>query len=285
MSLGSNHTTTTTHANFIPELWASDVIAAAEKTLVMADLVTRFDNLAQGGGDVIHIPKVTNFSANAKSAETQVTLQVNTESKIDLNLDKHYETSFLIEDLAAVQANQDLRQIYTQKAGYAIAKQIDTSLLALYSGLSQTVDASGSLTDEQFDDKLLDGLYYLDAADAPDADRFFVIHPKLKKKMLDIDKFVSIDYRNNKPVMTGQIGDIYGFKVFVSTNVQSAAVSGTTYYHNLMFQKGAFGLAIQMGPRTQAQYKQEYLGWLVTVDVVYGVVELRDDHAVDFKVD
>jgi hypothetical protein len=35
-------------------------------------------------------------------------------------------------------------------------------------------------------------------------------------------------------------------------------------------------LAEQMGIRSQSQYKQEYLGTLVTSDTVYGVKELRD---------
>ena len=51
----------------------------------------------------------------------------------------------------------------------------------------------------------------------------------------------------------------------------------------MMFQKEAFGLAMQQAPRTQSQYKQEYLANLVTVDVLYGVAELRDTFAVDFR--
>jgi hypothetical protein len=35
-------------------------------------------------------------------------------------------------------------------------------------------------------------------------------------------------------------------------------------------------LAEQQGIRTQSQYKQEYLGTLVTSDTIYGVKELRD---------
>ena len=35
-----------------------------------------------------------------------------------------------------------------------------------------------------------------------------------------------------------------------------------------------------MGIRTQTQYKQEYLGDLMTADTLYGVAELRDGAAV-----
>ena len=39
-------------------------------------------------------------------------------------------------------------------------------------------------------------------------------------------------------------------------------------------------LVTQVAPRVQTQYKQEYLGDLLTVDMLYGVQELRDDAAV-----
>jgi hypothetical protein len=50
-----------------------------------------------------------------------------------------------------------------------------------------------------------------------------------------------------------------------------------------MFQKEAFGLAMQKSPRTQTQYKQEYLANLVTVDTIFGLAEMRDTFAVDYR--
>ena len=48
--------------------------------------------------------------------------------------------------------------------------------------------------------------------------------------------------------------------------------------------KDAMCHAEQQGMRTQSQYKQEYLGTLVTTDTVYGVKELRDYAALCFIV-
>ncbi|HDH97067.1 MAG TPA: hypothetical protein ENF73_05005, partial [Proteobacteria bacterium] len=124
MPLGSGHITTTTHEVFIPELWTVEVVDYASQRSIMADLVTRFDEVAQDAGDVIHIPKVSDLVANQKAAESQVTLQATTEESIQINLNKHLEVSFLIEDIAAVQAKADLRKIYTMKAGQAIAKAV-----------------------------------------------------------------------------------------------------------------------------------------------------------------
>jgi len=40
---------------------------------------------------------------------------------------------------------------------------------------------------------------------------------------------------------------------------------------------------MQQEPRTQAQYKQEHLGWLVTVDVLFGLKQLRSGFGFTLK--
>ena len=280
MGLGTDHITVTTAANFLPELWALDVIEAAESKLVMANLVARFDEVARDAGESIVLPNVSNFEAKNKAASSEVTLQATAENKITLSLDKHKEVSFFIEDIAATQAKADLRTIYTKKAGYAIAKAIDSDLFALCSGLSKSAGTGGSSTD--LDESILQAVNYLDEADAPDDDRFMVISPDAKQAMLAIDKFIMSGYKMQSepdaPVVTGRFGDIYGMTVYVSSNVPQDGTQ-TISTHNLVFQRGAFGLAIQLGPRVQANYVPQYLGTLVTVDVIYGVCELRDSYA------
>ncbi|MBZ0274111.1 hypothetical protein K8I61_18880 [bacterium] len=280
MSLGTNHMTPTTAASFIPELWALDVLEAAESNLVMANLVTRFDDVAIEGGDVIHVPRVSNFQAQNKTPNAQVSPQSATEEKVSISLSNHKEVSFLIEDIVAVQAKSSLREVYTRKAGYAIAKAIDTHLLGLYAGLSIQVDG-GTIEDTH----LIDAMTQLDSADTPGEERFLVISPQAKGDILKIDQFTSRDFTSpqdpNAPTQTGLLGDILGCKVYMSNNVAQTTVSGIDTRHNLMFQRGAFALAIQLGPRVQANYIPEYLGTLVTVDVIYGFATLNDAWAVD----
>jgi hypothetical protein len=54
------------------------------------------------------------------------------------------------------------------------------------------------------------------------------------------------------------------------------ATDAVTHYRVcLFFHKGVSVLAEQNAVRTQAQYKQEALGTLVTADTLYGVGNLR----------
>lgn len=283
------NSTVTTGAVFIPELWAYETLKAAEKALVMAPLVKRYDSLVKGKGDTIHIPNISNLSANDKTAGSEVTTQAVTETETSISIDSHKETSFEIEDILAIQSQYDLRSEYTSKAGYAIAQAVDTDLLGLYSSLTSTdVGVYGSdLTDAT----LVAGIQKLDEVDAPIEDRCFVIAPSQKAAIMKIDKFVKADflgeYDRPTPVKVGPNnrylwGEIYGIPVYYTNQVTTTA--GTpTQTHNLLFHKEAFALALQQAPRTQANYWAKDLAWLVTCDTIYGYSVLRTTFGVEVR--
>lgn len=281
--------TTTTAAVFLPTLWSVDTLRATENALVAAGLVKRYDAMVKAKGQAIKIPNISNLSANAKSANTDVTTQAVTESSITITVDKHYEATFEIEDLAAIQAAYDLRAEYSEKAGYAIAKQIDTDILALYTGLTNTdVGTYGSdLGDAQY----VQAILALNLQDVPLENRAFIISPQQLAAIMKIDKFVKADYLGNydqaTPVKKGpnsryMWGEIYGVPVYYTNNVQISA--GTpTQYHNLLLHKEAFALALQQQPRLQAQYLVKSLAWVVVVDAIYGIQTLRSTFGVEMR--
>src|SRR5258708_4385964 len=130
--------TTTTAAVFLPTLWSVETLRAAENALVAAGLVKRYDALVKAKGQAIKIPNISNLTVTAKTANNDVTTQAITESSVTLNVNTWYESSFEIEDMVAVQSNYDLRSEYSEKAGYAIAKQVNSDLLVLYTGFTTT---------------------------------------------------------------------------------------------------------------------------------------------------
>ncbi len=267
---------------FIPEIWTKDVLVAREAMLVMSKLVTRYDEDAAAGGDTLNIPEIGNLVAYEKAKNTSVTLQAPTETDVNLSLNRHFESSILIEDRLIKQAARVYAILtkYSQRAGYAVAKKMDSDLTGLYSSISQTV-GSGSAAPTRT--TLLRAMQYLDDAEAPEMERYGVWKPAAVADLLDIDGFVKAnDSGATLPLRKGVIGDLFGFMNYKTTQVQVEA--GTpTVVHNLLFQKEAFALAVQMQPRTQFQYKLEYTGTLCVVDSLWGYAVQRADHAVDFK--
>lgn len=281
--------TTVTAAVFLPTIWSIETLRATEAALVAAGLVKRYDSMVKSRGQTLNIPNISNLVANAKAANTDVQTQTITETQTVLNINKWFEASFEIEDMVAVQSNYDLRSEYSEKAGYAIAKQVDTDVLALYTTYTNT--AQGTYGNDVTDAVLVSSLLQLNLGDIPLENRAFVIHPNQLAAIMKIDKFVKADYLGEynqpTPVKKGpnnryMWGEIYGTPVYYTTNIPSTAAT-PTQYHNQLLQKEAIALAIQQAPRLQAAYWLPSLAWKVVVDVIYGVTGLRTTAGVEVK--
>lgn len=260
---------------FRPNVWSKEVLMFVKSNLVLLPLIKHYDADVKSSGQTLEIPNVSAISANLKAQNTVVTLNYNTETKTTITLNKHYESSFIVEDLVKVQSAYDLRSDYTKAAAYAISEKIDSNIAT---EMTSTFTKYGAYGTALNDNLILTVNRYLSENKAPRSDRSIVVHPKGEAEMLAIDKYVRYDALgvggDNNSIMNGKIGRIYGADVFMSQNLVYLDTA-TDEYNHLFFHKEAWAIALQMEPRTQAQYKQEYLGWLVTVDVLYGTAALR----------
>ena len=289
---------TTTQDKFIPELWSDEVVAAYKSNLVLANLVTKMNHNGKKG-DTVHVPTPTRGSATAKTTRQQVTLIAATDSEITVAIDKHFEYSRLIEDLLDKQALTSMRQFYTDDAGYALSKQVDTSLWeqtyalqggdgsSAYHGDTAVIGADGTtlFSASQAGVALADAgirkvIQTLDDVDVPMEDRFLVVPPVEKKNLTGIARFTEQAYvgetGGGNTIRNGLIGDLYGIPIYVSTN----SPTNNSARACLLAHKSAMVMVEQMGIRTQTQYKQEFLGDLFTADTIYGTGELRNDAGV-----
>lgn len=267
---------------FIPELWSDEILDALEKKLVLAKLVnTDFSDMVKGKGDMIRIPTISNLSANPKTARSPVTVQAPTESVQTIDVDKHYEVSFLVEDLAEIQTAINLRSIYTRRAGYAIADQIDTHLKTLAESSFDIIDCKEGATSSYLSEAdILLAKTLLDENYAPMEDRHIVVAPQQYNKLLEIDRFTAADKLGpnyEAEIRRGLLGTLHGFNVWMTQQLTATGTNTTDTCNTLVFHRDSMALVMQLAPRTQANYVPEYLGWLVTIDVIYGYNELRDD--------
>jgi len=304
----ANNVTITSAANFIPEIWSDEIVAAYKRNLVAANVVKKM-NFKGKKGDTVHIPSPTRGSASAKGATNAVTLIVNNEGEVQISINKHYEYSRLIEDIVEAQALSSLRSFYTEDAGYALAKQVDTDLIQLgrianggaagarydtgYIGgdgtttFDYTANSNAGNATALTDAAIRRTIQRLDDSDVPMDGRFFIIPPSSRNTLMGLARYTEQafvgDAGNGNTIRNGEIGNLYGMPVFVSSNADSASAtaayptSGTAIARVcLMGHRDSMVLVEQMAIRSQTQYKQEYLGTLFTADTLYGVGELRD---------
>ena len=293
----------TNAATFIPEIWSDEVIAAYKKNLVLANLVRKMSFKGKKG-DTLHIPKPTRGTATAKAANTAVTIQADTETEVQVLVNKHFEYSRFIEDITEVQALASLRSFYTEDAGYALAKQVDDELVALGKSFGNSdgadwvhsnayfIDASTGLTTYAVDTVTTSDLFtdagfrkliqLMDDADVPMDGRKFAIPPSLRNAIMGIDRYNSSDFVDGRGVNNGQIGKLYGIDIYVSSNmpvIETADenTAGDAVKAALLFHTDTMVLAEQLGVRSQTQYKQDYLATLYTADTLFGTKVVRPE--------
>jgi hypothetical protein len=208
-----------------------------------------------------------------------------------------------------VQGLASLRQFYTGDAGYALAKQVDDDLFTLgkffgddngsgsdwihsnsfnFSGASgiEAYAADAVAAGDVFNDAgFRAAIQVLDDADVPMDNRCFVVPPSLRNAIMGVDRYMSSDFVDGRGVRNGQIGNLYGVDVFVSSNcpvIETAAQNsaGGDVKAALLVHQDAMVMAEQQGIRSQTQYKQEFLGTLYTADTLYGVKTLRPEAGV-----
>jgi len=282
MPLGTGGQTVTTGNVFRPTVWSNDVMDILKSELVLLPRIKHYDAEAASYGQTVDVPFVAAAAANDKAANTQVTLNGQTATKVSILINKHKESSYIIEDILKIQSAYDLRSEFTKAAAYAIAEAIDTDILTeLKAGSTQT--ALGTFGTAINDALVVAAKVALDNAKAPQTDRTFAVDAYQQGEFLKIDKFVRYDaLGTGEAIKNGRLGHIYNFEVVMSQNFPF--VDTTTDEHTgVAFHKDAVGIAHQLKPRTQAQYKQEYLGWLLTIDTVYGVKTLRPTFSVLVK--
>tara|TARA_R110002126_G_scaffold272688_2_gene416869 strand:- start:1439 stop:2407 length:969 start_codon:yes stop_codon:yes gene_type:complete len=296
---------------FIPALWSDEIIAAYRTNLVLANLVNKMPMTGKKG-DTLHIPKPTRGTASVKAPTGSVTIQAPVNSEVSISINKHYEYSTLIEDITEVQALDSLRRFYTEDAGYALAKQVETDLFNLLLNVPNVggtadgadwtesalqVSTNGALVNYNnstalgdlsaagiFDTAFRNLIQKLDDADVPMDGRALIIPPQIRNLIMGVDRYNSTEFVNGKGVNTGQIGQLYGIDVYVTSNVPVVTGSSVSGKIMTLMHKDAFVFAEQIGVRTQTQYKQEFLANLFTADTLYGVQVLRPENVVSVVV-
>lgn len=293
MPLGTNNTTITTSANFIPEMWSDEIIAVNKQKLVLANLVR---NISFKGkrGDTLHIPVPARGDASAKAANTQVTLIADTAGTTPILIDKWFEYSKLYEDMAEMQAMASMRKFYTDDAGYALAKRTDRDLMLLGAtfqggsiagatnlfetgviggdGSTAFSGASGgngtALTDAGF----RKAIQTLEDADYNSSELFFVIPPVMTNVMRSISRFTEHAFRGEGHALkTGILGEVYGVEVYTTSHCPFIHANSVTNTQSVTFSSakptGAsfadeFGLTVDWNTSspTDTKYRACILG-------------------------
>lgn len=277
--------------SYIPTVWGEKVNEFYRNKLVAAPFfIDRSDELTEGG-DTLYTPNTTEFSATAKTTGVAVTLNSNSDTKQTLSVNNWFESSFAIEDAEAAQVKRSysIMERYAKNCGYAVAKKLDTAIVTLFQGFSNTV---GSSTNNLGDSDIRSAFAYLETAGADVMEAAFFVSPNVFWKQIQaLDKFsLAINSPVNDPTAKMPAAYLYGRPVYITAQItlnstpsggRSNALAVPDAIHWATSPLGAGGSKSNSyvgtsGIRVQSNYIPEYLSTVTTADILYGAVENRD---------
>lgn len=264
--------TVTTEANHIGEVWINSVIRSQEFELVIAPRVFREWKFT-GHGDVHHIPRIGNLTANTKSAGSNWTPEALTDTEQTITINVHQVAGFELEDIAALLSNTDVKSEYQKKIGYALGRAVDVNLAALFQNFSQIVGTLG--TELTWDNLITAWQYLADGGTSASDDCTFYFSPGAWAGLMKLDIVANSNYRSpgnaGRAVEKAQIGELLGAPV-MQTNLLRAPAAGQ--HENALFKRNAVALMMAQEPKMVTEYRADALAWIVGAHQVYGYVEV-----------
>lgn len=299
MGLGTGQITTTTAATFVPALWSDDIAARYKKNVVLANLVTNWDHTGKPGS-VVHVPSPLRSAAtNIYGAQGQaLTFTANTETEFTITINQHWATPKQIPDIAEKQMLGSYRRFITNDLGYSLAVAVDSYLWTtarLFQGASQDAgaviggdgttlwSASGNGNGTALSDTGIRRMVQtLDDNDVPGTERFMVVPPVEKNRLLGNGRFTENAFVGDRgasnSIRTGLIGDLYAMPVYVSSNSPSVTQGAGTFRLVTIAHKDSMILVTQIAPRVQSQYKVEFLSDVLVADTAFGAAVVRAEN-------
>lgn len=308
MAVTGDPYTSTDLAPVIPEVWPPIILRELFAKAIAANWFFDLSPFMEDEGDIANVPDIFTNSFTKKTQSTQgaeITTESVAQVAVQLSINTHDYIAFIIGDKDAKQLLKsfDFMEVYASKAAGTLRLALEDALFGLWSGLSNAVGDTATVLN---DSEIRQGIYTIENAeiDTLDGDTGFFFHPytfyvqlgavakyydQAQRGPANVGGFVhSGAMGGQEDRMAGIRGLLYGIPTFVSSRV----ISGLQTYRNLLAHKMAFGYATQLQPtplsqstemgrvRAQASYELRNLGLLTVVDMIYGVTEMRDDHAV-----
>lgn len=283
--------TPTSHALFIPEIWAKEVQLARRNKLVAANLVNRQYESDLSVGDTVHVPFVANMTADTVTPGTDLVAVAPNETEVQILVDTMKGKAVTLHDWTKRQSKYDLAKIYGGQIGEALARAIDTAVLAeaaTPTGGFGTANAAIDCGTTATYANIVASVTALDVANVPQEGRAFIVNAKFMGDLRQMAEFTRYDATGQanpsvaKSSAGNAVGSIYGIPVYMSNNVQ--VIAGTPNKdQNILLHKDAIALVVQK----DVSFETDRRGLALSTDVIgsclFGVKTLRKDHVVVLK--
>lgn len=226
-------------ASWIKKQWATMVRRELDQNLLMRRYVMTVAFPDGKKGDRVTIPTIGRLGVNDKIAAQPVTLQKPATGTWAIDITRHKEVAFMVEDIAEMMLDPNglFAANAAKEAAYAISRDLDAQLLGLRAHImtlaSQNVYSNGAANvtvntaSSPFTlNAFLRAKLIFDQTGVPDSQRVVIVSPVQYMQLLALDKVQSMFYRTSAPLESGVVGTLMGIPVYMTNMIGANSATG-----------------------------------------------------------
>lgn len=262
--------------NFIPEIWSANILVTLENSLVFANLANReHEGEIKAYGDTVHITGISDIQIQDYTKYGKLTIQPVTDIDAGvLKIDQSKAFAFEVDDLDTVQARDDLRGKFQERAAYNLAAEVDKYV----GGLMVTAAAGKALKKtytkpEDVYESIVSLGVRLSKQNIPTTGRFLVVDPDIYGMLLLDDRFVKNTAVESATLHNGFVGNVNGFTVY-----QTNCMPGNTDTKHTMLAGSTIATTFaQQISKMESTRREESFSDLIKGLLVYGAKVIRPE--------
>ena len=266
-------------AGVIPEIWTGKINDFMREKLVTAKFFTNLNDEITEGGDIFHVPVVSEMTAYSKTAGTAVTVNNTSITTVDLTVNTLSYCSFAIErnEMRQMLRRDAMVERLVRNAGYTVAAVLEDAIIALFAGFSNTQGTSAA---NLADSDILGALATLKTNNFDPEECAFFLSPNLTyRDLMSLSTYQGLDKSTLGDTQTrSMVGYVRGVPVYCSSRIGGtggSSYSCVAHYDAIIHAETSVAL--------ETNYIPEQLAFLSTAYMMYGVIENRDGGGVWIK--
>ena len=225
--------------NFIPEVWAAQLLGILDKSLVYAGApcVNRdYEGEISAFGDTVHIASISDVSIVDYQKDTDLSVEVLTDADRTLLIDQAKAFAFEIDDIDLRQARSGgaLMSEAARRAAFGLRDKADQFVHGKMVGAAGAslgiIDATTATN--VYDNLIVGSKVKLDEANVPTEGRWLVVDPATHGKLLLDSRFIKVNESGtSEGLRNGVVGSAGGFTIMLSNNASQrnrTAITATT---------------------------------------------------------
>ena len=242
---------------YVPEVWAQESLMVLEENMVATNLVHRdFENEVAQYGDVVNTRKPGEFTAKRKIDSDEVTVQNATAERVQVRLNQHLHTSFMIKDGEMSKSFKDLVAEFLVPAVRSIARAADQVVLnQVYQFQNNMV---GKLSTDLSKATVVNANTVMNKNKVPNepGSRNLILTPNAEGALLNVAEFTKVNEAGDggQALRNAMIGRLFGFDCYMCQNtpsVDSTQTVNTAQVNNgTGYAKGATAITIDSTSET-----------------------------------